>query len=114
MHGSASPHEVMATLIASGPSFSEGITLDLPSGQIDIAPTVLSILGQTVPEHMDGRVLAEALRESSGSAAAAVEFHEHYGKRFETETSDRGSRFVARTASYKGVSYFESATISSD
>ena len=38
-----------------------GITLDVPSGNIDVAPTILNLLGLPVGDAMDGRVLAEAL-----------------------------------------------------
>jgi arylsulfatase A-like enzyme len=48
-------------LIASGPSFASGLHSELPSGNIDIAPTVLELLGIPLPEHFDGRVLHEAL-----------------------------------------------------
>ena len=61
-HGGGSPAELHNTLIASGPSFSSGIESNLASGNIDIAPTVLELLGLSVPGHFDGRVLHEALK----------------------------------------------------
>jgi len=67
-HGSLSPYDMHATLIANGPSFREGVVSDLPSGAIDITPTILAILGLDVPEAFDGRVLHEALADSSGQA----------------------------------------------
>ena len=36
---------------------------EIPSGNIDIAPTVLAILGIAPPHRMDGRVLREAMTE---------------------------------------------------
>ena len=35
----------------------------LPLVNVDLAPTVLRLLGLPVPEHMEGRVLTEALAE---------------------------------------------------
>ena len=60
-HGSMSAHEIRNVLIARGPSFKRGISLDTPSGNLDLAPTILEILGIPGGEDMDGRVLREAL-----------------------------------------------------
>ena len=60
-HGSMSKHEMNNVLFAWGPSFKQNITVDTPSGNVDLAPTVLRILGITDGPPMDGRVLEEAL-----------------------------------------------------
>lgn len=60
-HGSVSPYDLHATAIANGPSFREGYVSETPTGAIDIAPTVLSLLGITPPGHMDGRVAGEIM-----------------------------------------------------
>lgn len=65
-HGSASPFDLHAFLVASGPDFHEGVTTGLPSGAVDLAPTVLQLLGRARPEAMDGRVLWEGFREPAG------------------------------------------------
>ena len=58
MHGSLSPFDMHNTCIAAGPDFRKGAQDDLPTGNIDIAPTILWILG-VEPEHkLSGRVLA--------------------------------------------------------
>ena len=86
-HGSGSPHELRCTLIARGPSFREGIVSELPSGNVDVTPTVLRLLGVTTDLPLDGRPLLEALRATPGPplAAAAPEIHdvtcEHGGER---------------------------------
>jgi len=59
-HGSMSPHELRNTLIAGGPSFKSGMLNDIPSGNVDLAPTVLALLELPGAEHMDGRALTEA------------------------------------------------------
>jgi arylsulfatase A-like enzyme len=65
MHGSLSRFDMNNTLIAAGPDFKAGLRSKTPSGNADVAPTVLSILGIAEPRAgMDGRVLAEALVDS--------------------------------------------------
>jgi len=50
-----------STLIAAGPDFRRAFVDELPTGNVDIAPTLLWILGIQPPKPMDGRVLSEAL-----------------------------------------------------
>ena len=60
-HGGMSRHELRNTMIARGPSFLRSTVVDTPTGNIDIAPTILHILGLPGGDDMDGRVLHEAL-----------------------------------------------------
>ena len=60
MHGSFSPFDVHNTFIAYGPSFIGGKVIGYPSGNVDLAPTVAHILGQSMP-NAEGRILNEAL-----------------------------------------------------
>lgn len=60
-HGTTSRHDLHNLLIATGPDFRRGLSSDLPSGSVDVAPTVLWILGLKPPVPMDGRVLTEGL-----------------------------------------------------
>jgi predicted AlkP superfamily pyrophosphatase or phosphodiesterase len=60
MHGSFSPIDVRNVLVASGPSFRKGFVNDYPSNSLDLAPTVATLLGLSMP-HAEGRVLDEAL-----------------------------------------------------
>jgi len=62
-HGSLGPSDMHNTLIASGPDFKRGYVDTLPSGNVDVAPTVLWLLGVKQSKPMDGRVLAEAMRD---------------------------------------------------
>ena len=60
-HGSMSKHEMNNVMFAWGPGFKQGVRVDVPSGNIDVAPTILRLLGLPGGEAMDGRVLDEAL-----------------------------------------------------
>jgi arylsulfatase A-like enzyme len=70
-HGSSSPFDIHNTLIAAGPDFREGTTSTVPTGNVDIAPTLLKLVGVSVPASMHGRVIEEGLR--SGPAPASVQ-----------------------------------------
>lgn len=60
-HTSLSAYDMHNTLIAAGPDFKKGWQDETPTGNIDLAPTVLWILGAPQAEPMDGRVLLEAM-----------------------------------------------------
>lgn len=60
-HGSASPWDIRSTFIAAGPAIKAGVTSDIPTGNVDITPTALRLVGAAVPEGLDGRVLEEIL-----------------------------------------------------
>jgi predicted AlkP superfamily pyrophosphatase or phosphodiesterase len=59
-HASLSRFDMNNTLVAHGPDFKRGFISKLPSGNVDVAPTILSLLGIKAPATMDGRVLHEA------------------------------------------------------
>lgn len=63
-HATLSRFDMHNTLIAAGPDFHRGKVSDLPSGNVDLAPTILRILGITAPQSAsggDGRILSEAM-----------------------------------------------------
>jgi len=60
-HATLSRFDMHNTLIAAGPDFRRGEADDLPSGNMDLAPTILQILGIKPPQKMDGRILSEAM-----------------------------------------------------
>lgn len=73
MHGTFSPRDVHNVLIASGPHFHAGFVDPLPTSNVDVAPTVASLLGLRLDTAV-GRVLREGL---TGSAAGyEVKSHE--------------------------------------
>ncbi len=61
MHGTFSPIDVHNFLAASGPDFREQYRDQLPSGNVDVAPTIAYLLQLNLP-NTDGRVLREALQ----------------------------------------------------
>lgn len=67
-HATLSKFDMNNTLIAAGPDFRRAMVDQLPSGNIDLAPTILHILGVAPPEKMDGRVLSEAMIGGKASA----------------------------------------------
>ena len=69
-HGSSSPYDVHNTLIAAGPDFRERAQSSVPTGNVDIAPTLLRLLNLDVPSSMTGRVIEEGLR--TGPAPSSV------------------------------------------
>ena len=65
-HGSLSRHELRNTGLAGGPSFRRETEIETPTGNIDLAPTILHLLGLGAEgSAMDGRVLSEALVDGS-------------------------------------------------
>jgi arylsulfatase A-like enzyme len=64
-HATLSKFDMHNTLIAAGSDFRRGEIDDLPSGNVDLAPTIAHILGIVLPEKMDGRVLSEAMTAES-------------------------------------------------
>ena len=62
-HGSMSRHEMRNSLFARGHSFKSGVRVESPTGNTDLAPTVLHLLGMGGGETMHGRVMHEALAD---------------------------------------------------
>src|SRR5262249_40175335 len=63
-HASLSRFDMRNTLVASGPDFKKGFINQMPTGNADVPPTVLHLLGVKPPSPMEGRVLHEALVDS--------------------------------------------------
>ncbi len=67
-HGSSSPYDIYIPLIAAGPDFRERAVSDAPTANVDLAPTLLRLLGVPVPATMTGRVIEEGLRGGRAGA----------------------------------------------
>jgi len=65
MHGGLSPYEVSTMLAFSGSLFARQRRITVPTGIIDVMPTILHTLGLASP-HTDGRILYEALAGHDG------------------------------------------------
>jgi arylsulfatase A-like enzyme len=61
MHVTLSPTDLHNLAIAVGPDFRRGLSSVLPSGNVDIAPTLLWLMGIKPSHQLDGRILSEAL-----------------------------------------------------
>lgn len=74
MHASLSRYDMQNTFIAAGPGIRPGLVSKLPSGNTDVAPTIMTLLGmKSEAEALDGRVLHEALKGSESTPAPMVE-----------------------------------------
>ena len=69
-HATLSPFDMHNTLIAAGPDFKHGEVDDLPSGNVDLASTILQILGIKPPKQLDGRILSELMVNNGHGAAS--------------------------------------------
>jgi len=103
MHGSLSPFDMHNICIAAGPDFRLGVEDNTPSGNIDVAPTILWLLGVKPEQPLSGRVLAEALAQSD-AAKPPCEVH-----RLEASYSTAGFtwRQYLKYSQVSGVLYFE-------
>ena len=103
LHVSLSPYDMHNTLIAAGPDFRQGVTNTVASGNVDIAPTVLWVLGIKPPIAMDGRVLSEALTIKGPNVIA------HKPRHLETAREQNGSiwRQYLNLTEVNGVDYFD-------
>ena len=75
-HGSSSPFDIHNVLVAVGPDLKAGATIDVPTGNVDFAPTFLHLLGLEIPSSMSGRVMLEALHDEPADEGRVVETSE--------------------------------------
>jgi arylsulfatase A-like enzyme len=103
MHGSLCPFDMHNLCVAAGPDFHQGLQGDVPSGNIDIAPTILWIFGIEPERRPSGRVLKEALAQGDDTRPLC-EVH-----RLEASCStERFSwRQYLKYSEVNGVLYFE-------
>jgi len=105
-HGTSSPYDIHNTLIAAGPDFRERATSEIPTGNVDIAPTLLQLLGVPVPVSMTGRVIREGLREGPAVSSVRVE------RLTETvRTPDGGYELTAHTSVVDGHRYLDDTEV---
>ena len=71
-HGSTSPFDIRTFFAIGGAHIKTRATSNVPSSNVDLAPTVLHLLGLPVAASMDGRVLTEALISTPRPDSATV------------------------------------------
>lgn len=71
-HGGIGPWTVRNTMIAWGPDFKRSAVVRTPSSNVDVAPTLMHLLGIAAPD-ADGRPLLEALNEGPDQEQVAME-----------------------------------------
>ncbi len=69
-HGTLGKADVQNVLVAAGPDIRAGFRNLFPSGNIDVVPTLLHLLGIQPAEPLDGRILTEALAAVDWDAPA--------------------------------------------
>jgi hypothetical protein len=108
-HGSASPFDIRATFIASGPAVKQGTQTRVPTGNVDLAPTLLHLLNIPIPEHMDGRVLHEVLVGGPNPASIQFTIQLH-----DVTSDDGGYRTVLHTSHVDGTGYVDFIEVKRD
>jgi len=96
-HATLSRFDMHNTLIAAGPDFRRGETDDLPSGNVDLAPTILRIYGITPPQQFDGRILSEAMGKSDRRGDTDSSRGELDNQTPETKTIEAARKFASGT-----------------
>lgn len=101
-HGSSSPYDIHSALIAAGPDFIEHAVSDVPTSNVDLAPTLLRLIGLEAPASMTGRVIEEALRNGPSIASIRVD------RATETvKTPDGGYALTAHLSKAVGRTYLD-------
>ena len=101
-HGSMSPWNVRNTFLAWGAGVQRGITGRAPVGNVDVAPTVLALLGIGDETGLDGRAVTCALDGGPDPEEIAVETRVHivaagaYRAALQISTVD-GRRYVDKS-----------------
>ena len=73
-HGGIGPWTVRNTMLAWGPDFKRGAVVRTPTSNVDVAPTLLHLIGLAgAASGMDGRVLLEALASGPDEEQVALE-----------------------------------------
>lgn len=110
-HGSSSPWDIHNTLIAAGPDLARGRIVDVPSANVDLMPTMLTLLGMAIPPSVQGRALREALvGDVAKGEAPVVRTSEHSAR-----TPDGAYAVTARQSTVRvggrEYRYFDGTTV---
>lgn len=94
-HGSLCPYDLHCLCNGIGPDFSSGSSSETPNSAIDVAPTLLHLLGRERGTEHQGRVLREGLRGSEGPEPT-VETEEYRPAPVDARAAPPGLLRVAR------------------
>jgi arylsulfatase A-like enzyme len=94
-HATLSRFDMHNTLIAAGPDFQHGQNDNLPTGNIDLAPTILQILGIQSPPQLDGRILSETMVSASSRSGGLQSTDQMRSERPETKTIEVQKDFAS-------------------
>lgn len=108
-HGSASPWDIHNTLVAFGPDIKENVRSAIPTGNVDIAPTMAYLAGLDDYHEMDGRPLTELLRTGPALSEIPVE-----SKTYSTANNDKSYRLTAQISIVEGKRYLDFARADRD
>lgn len=106
-HGTSSPYDVHATLMAAGPDFREHSVSDVPTGNVDLTPTLLRLLGIDVPRDMSGRAVTEGFRNGPQPSSIAVTHASETVK-----SKDGGYTLIAHFSTAAGKRYLDFTEVS--
>jgi arylsulfatase A-like enzyme len=105
-HGASSPYDIHNTLIAAGPDFREHAVSDVPTANVDVAPTLMRLLGMKPAPSMTGRVIEEGLRTGPTPASVRVQRVDETVK-----TPDGSYELTAHVSIAAGKRYLDSTNV---
>ncbi|MCH6587508.1 MAG: alkaline phosphatase family protein [Proteobacteria bacterium] len=103
IHGGLHPIELATWFAAQGDAFVSGRVSSLPTGIVDVLPTVLHLLGLEAPPWVQGRVLREALAAHAGEPPPAAT------ERVVSAESNAGPRAHLSLSTVAGTCYLNRA-----
>lgn len=116
-HGSLGWSDLNNVLLLAGPSFDQAragaaaLQTAAPAGIVDVAPTILHLLGANRPSSMHGRVLHESLAEGGNRDGAVGEVGSSRTSALAVgRIGDRTVRTTLQTEHVGGTDYFEGFT----
>jgi predicted AlkP superfamily pyrophosphatase or phosphodiesterase len=104
-HNSTSPYDIRATFIASGPDIKSQTVSSVPTGNVDIVPTILSLFGICIPEVVDGRPIIEAIKEGPSPGEVMVKSEVQIA---ESKVSNVNYKFTLHKSYVNGTAYLDS------
>jgi arylsulfatase A-like enzyme len=106
MHGGFGREQTLNNMAAWGPDFKSGFVDEAPVGNMDLTPTIASILGIEMPSvgSLKGRVMREAMVGQSTPAGSGV-------KTLTSEATADGARTVMEYEEMSGERYYDRACL---